>query len=629
MRIRYRYIVAVLILISFSGIGLAKTDVTDPEYADIQSRVLKLHETVVVNEDFTTVTTTEISLQALTEKAAKSLKDRTFSYSTSIEEFEVLEAYTLKSDGTKIQVPEDNYQVTVNKGNGDSAAIFSDRTKVTIVFPDFEENDASYVRMKSTETEPMFPGHFAESRSFWTETAYDDVKITLDLPAAVKYKFEARGLKHTESTKKARKLITMNYKQEKPLKSDRFDFSVWNSEDSIGYAISTFMDYESIALAYGDRAMPKAVPTERVKELAREVVGGEEEQLEQAKLLYEWVSTNITYAGNCIGVGAVVPHDTDFILDNKMGDCKDHATLLQAMNTAVGIPSTQALINSGSSYSLPKIPMVSSVNHVITYYPEWDKFVDSTSSYMPFDHISRSIADKPVLLVEDYKSAKKTPKQEPGTNYQLVESNMKVGKDGSVSGDIKVSVKGRPAISMRANWRQATKQQIDDWLENAFSSQNQKGSATATYDDAEPMLSTFSLAIDFKSPEFIKTSGTNGFYPGALLSTPMSIYSLLDYSQEPMTGEDMACGSGHSIERLKYEFPEDLKIIAVPDDFEVNENNIFYKADFELNKNILTVIREVNDSTPGNVCSSDFYNKQRLTLVDVYETLDSQIIYQH
>ena len=77
---------------------------------------------------------------------------------------------------------------------------------------------------------------------------------------------------------------------------------------------------------------------------------------ERARLLYEWVSRNITYGGNCIGVGAVVPRDLDVVLDNRMGDCKDHATLLQSLWSAAGLRSEQVLVNAGEQYDLARRP---------------------------------------------------------------------------------------------------------------------------------------------------------------------------------------------------------------------------------------------------------------------------------
>ena len=37
-----------------------------------------------------------------------------------------------------------------------------------------------------------------------------------------------------------------------------------------------------------------------------------------------------------MGIGAVVPRDMDVVLDAKMGDCKDHATVMQALLASHG-----------------------------------------------------------------------------------------------------------------------------------------------------------------------------------------------------------------------------------------------------------------------------------------------------
>lgn len=599
------------------------------EYVELQSRYTKLYEFYVVHDDFTVERITELEIKALTESAAKKLKTRKFSHSTSIEEMEILEAYTVKSDGTKIEVPEDNYQVTVNRGNGSGGAIFSDRTSITVVFPDLEKDDSTYVKLKNLQTEPMFAKNFSESRYFWSQTAYDDVRINFDLPGGLAFKHQVRGMKEKIKNKNGRKLIRLTYRNAKPVKIKRSDFSVWDESREAGYALSTFMDYQSVAKAYGDRASPKAIPTDRVKKLAKKIVAKEKDRKIQARLLYNWVASNITYAGNCIGVGAVVPHDTDFILNNKMGDCKDHATLLEALFTSTGIKSTQALINSGSSYSLPEIPMVTSVNHVINYIPEWDKFVDSTNSSMPFDRLSFALGDKPVLLVDNFKSGQKTPPSQFGDNHQEVDSTMKILADGSVEGDIHLKLLGQPAIGARHSWRDVTQEQEDRWLESVFSSNNQIGHATMMKDDPEPLQSDFSYSFEFKRPEFILSKGAGGFYIGPLANASLGIYALLNYSKEEIEDYDTTCTSGYSIERLVYEFPKGMKILAKPDNFEIEENHIKFLASYELEGRKLKVVRELSDSTPGNVCSAETVNRQRQTLIKISEHLKTQVVYQH
>ena len=336
----------------------------EQEYLELQSRIIKMRLDYKLNDDFTMESIIEMEVQALTDDMVKRIKRREFSHSTSIEKLEVLEAYTHKTDGKKIPVPKGNYQVTVNKGKGEASAMFSDRTQVSIVFPELEKNDSVYYRVKRTETEPMFPGHFSISDLFYNQIAQDDAQVRFDLPEELKFNYEVRKMKEKSYTKGGRRIIELSYQNKKPVKDDRKNFSVWDESKEAGYALSNFPDYKTIAKAYAERALPKAVPTDRIKQLANEILKDEKDKRAQARLLYDWVATNISYAGNCIGVGAVVPHDTDVILDNRMGDCKDHATLLEALYRSVGIESEQALINSGSVYQLPKIPLVTSVNHV-------------------------------------------------------------------------------------------------------------------------------------------------------------------------------------------------------------------------------------------------------------------------
>lgn len=601
----------------------------DLEYVELQARYTKYDVDYIVHNDFTVEKTYEAEIKALTDKAAEKLKKRNFSHSTSIEKFEVIEAYTKKADGSRIEVPKNNYQVTINKGNGDHNAIFSDRTRITIVFPDLEKNDSVHIKVKTVETEPMFPKNFSASQYFWSQRAYDDVKIHFDLPEDLAFRYQVRGMTEKTTTGKGRRLIELTYQSPKPIKIKRGDFSVWDDEKEAGYELSTFTDYASLAKAYGEKALAKAIPTERVKTLAKEIIGTEENKKEQARLLYDWVATNISYGGNCIGVGAVVPRDTDVILDNRMGDCKDHATLLQAMYNSVGIESIQALVNSGSSYSLPAIPTISAINHVINYLPEWDMFVDSTNSSLPFDQLSFSLSDKPALLVKNFKSDMRTPATKPGDNHQEISSTMHIQPDGSVKGDIHLTMKGLPAIELRKAWRHATKEEEVEWLKETFSSQNKIGSATMQKDDPVPLASTFNYTIDFDKPEFILAKGTGGFYAEPLISTPMAIDAIVNYSNEDIDGYEVACTNGSSVERLTYAFPENMKILALPDNIELEENNIYFKALYKLKNNTLTVVREINDSTPGNVCSAETINRQRQTLIKIADNMKAQVIYQH
>jgi hypothetical protein len=606
----------------------AYADTPDAETdAELDYRITRFYQDYYLNDDFTSSLDSHIAVKVLTEKSIENLKTTSISYSTSIEKVDVLDAYTLKADGKKLVVPKDNFQLKINKGNKDGGPVYSDRTSLTIVFPDVAVNDTVYFSYKTTQTEPMFPKHFTAQGLFSRQSAYDDAKVTINVPAALDFKHQVREMDENISQKGNRKIITLTFKNPKPKKNERKDYSVWDMESVPGFALSTFKDYESIAAAYGERASPKAAPTDRVKKLAKDIIGKTRDRKEKTKLLYNWVATNITYAGNCIGVGAVVPHDTDFILDNKMGDCKDHATLLQALLTAEEIPSTQALINSGSSYQLPTIPMVSSVNHVINYLPEFNLFVDSTSQTTPFTMLPFSIAGKPVLLVDNFQAGMKTPVQKAGENKQVMDTVLHIQPDGSVKGTISMKLSGVPAVSARSGWRDVTTEQEKNWIESVFGNQGVKGIGSITKEDPEPLENSFNYSIEFEKKGFIQSAGAGAFYISPLISTPASIYAFADYPNEPFT-HPSTCSNGTSIETYTYHFPDNIKVLAVPDNFDINAHHLHFKATYELDKNILKVSKSMEDTTPGNVCAPEVLNPQRELLIKVAENLSSQVVYK-
>lgn len=189
------------------------------------------------------------------DRALENARDASVTYSTSIEQAEVIEAYTLKADGKRIDAPKSNYQVKVNRGKDNESPVFSDRTTLTVVFPEVEVGDTVVFSYKLSQTEPMFPGHFSEQEFYPRTEAYDDVRVRIDASASLWTWFEARQLTETEnSAKEGRRVVEWTYRNSQPAKSNRTDYSIYDVEKEPGFAISTFKSHAEIAEAYGARA---------------------------------------------------------------------------------------------------------------------------------------------------------------------------------------------------------------------------------------------------------------------------------------------------------------------------------------------------------------------------------------
>lgn len=596
---------------------------------DLQTRFGHYYVTHLINEDGTAVESYEWSQTILKDAALESSKRASVGYSTSAQKAEVIAAYTLKADGRRIDVPKDNYQVEVNSGKGKDSPVYSDWTTLTVVFPDVAVGDSVVFSYKVTQTEPMFPNNYSTKEYFYDQVAYDDVRVRFDYPSSLWVQYEARGMKEVANEAiGGHKIVEWTYSNPQPVKTERRNFSVFDPDKEVGYSFSTFKTYADIASAYGARALPKAVPSERITRLAAEIVNGKKDKSDQARALYEWVATNITYAGNCIGIGAVVPRDVSFILDNKMGDCKDHATLLQSLLAARGIKSTQALVNAGSVYELPKIPVVSVVNHVINYLPELDLFVDSTSDFTPFGMLPFDDQDKPVLLVEGFKVGVKTPVPRLGSNLYETKNTIKIASDGSISGSVEIFQTGQGAAATRAWARKITRNDEEDLVKDVFRNQGMIGSGKFEKDDPTTLEDTYHYKAGFNAEKYIKLPGAGAFSISPPLGIAVSLQSSLQSAMEHEKEASATCGSGIAVEDYVIELPKKLKVLSIPDNLKVGNDFLSYTANYKLKGSVLIVKRKLDDRTKGNVCSPQYFEEYKKIAEKVMDNLKEQVLYK-
>ncbi len=594
---------------------------------DIASRYEKYAIEYRLNTDGSTVETREFAMTVLKEPAIEQLKESTISYSASIQTLEILHAYTRKAGGARVDVPNNNFQVVENKGKEQDAPVFSDRVRMTVVFPDVAVGDTVIIAYRLVDKEPMFPGMFSVANTFSRAYPYDAVTIKFDMPSTLWAQYEAREMAEQVTESDGRKIIEWRYQNKNPIRDKRRNYSVYDLEQEPGYAFSTFRSYQQIAEAYGARALPKAVVSERVRKLADEIIGKEKQPREQARLLYEWVATNITYAGNCIGVGAVVPHDIDFILDNRMGDCKDHATLLQALLQAKGIESIQALINAGSSYRLPRIPVVSTVNHVINYLPAMDLYVDSTSATTPFGMLPYSAIGKPVLWVTGFKPETRTPIPPPGQNRQAMKTTIKIAEDGSMSGTVDVKLQGVFAVAMRDRLRDLPREVEEEIVKNVFEGQGLVGSGHFEKEDAKALRASYGYKASFEVKDYLQRPGAGAFAVAPIFFSQAPIAMYAQAAVEQIEEFDVACYSGSTIEEYRIEFPKGMKILSVPKNSHFKNEFMAYKATYLLKGRTLTVRREVDDQTQGATCSPAIQQAEKELAKKLQSDLRTQVVY--
>ncbi len=114
--------------------------------------------------------------------------------------------------------------------------------------------------------------------------------------------------------------------------------------------------WQQIGAWYQDLAAHRADPSPEIAARAHAVADGERDFFPRLQRITEYIQKNIRYFIIEVGIGGQQPHFASDIYRNQFGDCKDKATLLISMLSAVGIQANYVLVDTERGTIDPKVP---------------------------------------------------------------------------------------------------------------------------------------------------------------------------------------------------------------------------------------------------------------------------------
>jgi hypothetical protein len=131
-----------------------------------------------------------------------------------------------------------------------------------------------------------------------------------------------------------------------------------------GIAAPTEGTWKSIGqwykLLYNDRI----VATPEITAKATELTAGKTDFYDKTEAIGEFVQKQVRYFAIELGIGGYQPHYAADIFRNRYGDCKDKATLLTAMLSAIGVHATLVIVDTSRGVIDPDAPSIVG-NHAI------------------------------------------------------------------------------------------------------------------------------------------------------------------------------------------------------------------------------------------------------------------------
>jgi transglutaminase-like putative cysteine protease len=583
----------------------------------------KFHQHVEISNDGTFRQTNEIQISLRTAAGAKGAAQIPLAFSESLQTLEILEAYTLRPDGVRVDVKPDAI-FTQASPLAVSAPMFSDIMYRIVVFPEPALGGKLVLKTRINQSLPFFPGQYSFFEGFTSTVEHVDTQVTISAPKDYALKFDSRGLLGGElQQEEGRYHWTWRYTNPKPRKPELFE--VAETDFGAYLAVSSFADWAQLGKAYLARGEAQSQASDALMKLATSITKSTKDRRQQTRLVHEWVAKNIRYVGVFLGLGGFVPRTTAQIIETKYGDCKDHTALTIALLRALGIDSTPALIQLGNAFELPKVPVIGAFNHVIVYVPEFDLYLDGTSQFDAWNILPDGIAGKPTLLTGTGKVGA-TPKSKANLNSANSVITLNVAADGTINGQSVTETSGAPEAALRARLAFIPSGQQETWTSSWIKRAGPK--ATATLKKSMPLDHTTPLIFEMKFvvEDMIPLGSPGAFMlPKWLTEFPVSELVGANAQVDKRT-TSFACNSDSRSEEFEISLPKNVKVHALPKPIIFQGKTIRFESSYRQMGNVIFAKRRVVRDRPSAVCGPEMWDETQQLAIAISRDARGQVL---
>lgn len=545
-----------------------------------------------------------IEMTAANDLAARQLGQIPIVFSESLDKVEILEARTVKADGEKLDVQLDAIRTELMPGAG-NFPMFNDMRRMVIIFPSVAAGDSVVYRLKRRRVKPYFPGYFMNQAFYLPTVAVDEAVQTVRLPPKSVPQVENHGLVVNHSASAGGEVLEWRYANDNPIKEDRGTLAPLDRFPRV--LVSTFPDWQTLSRAYASMALPKVAVTPEIEAKAEEITKGATSKRDEVERLYNWVTTEVRYVALFLGMGGIEPHESGQILANRYGDCKDHAVLFAAMLKARGIDSELVLINGSNGYSLPQVPTIANFNHMITYVPSLDLYLDTTSGMVRFGQLPLGDYGKPVLHVTAKGAAPTvTPLPPPDNAVTTLTTDATLAPDGTMTGNSTVQASGLFADLLRRSGTGILSIGLERGASQSLSNLGQRGEGSFDKPD-DPHLLTADYRISGRfsleaRPEILEGEAFSPPAGHAVLPRPGDLLNGALFARTA-SEEATMCLPGRQISILSLTLPPGRKLASLPKERTIAGTDAEYSVHWQQQGDKVTVRREYVSRTKGPLCA--------------------------
>lgn len=561
-------------------------------------------EDIAVDAQGFSTATVHAEIVANNAAAAQQLGQQVLRYSEALSDLDVLEAYTVKPDGTRIPVSTAAIYSQLPQG-APQVPMFDDQRQKVVVFPDVEAGDTVDLTFRRRDKTPFLPGQFMFQQSFPRSVTYDNVDVTITAPKSYPLVTETHEIEFDRRDSGNDAVYHWHYAGGDASAQDTSLLSPFAR--SPRFLASSLKDYDALARAFASILIPATKVTPKVQALADQVTQGLSDRRLEAQKLYEWVSRHIRYVGIEVGAGAIVAHDADVVLTNGYGDCKDHVALYSALLKAKGIASDFVLINLGNEYALPSTALLGELNHAITWLPEFGLYADTTAAVAPFGTLPFQEYGKSVIHATSSGVAlHHVPILAPGLATITTRTTAQLDASGKMSGTSTITATGPFSLLLRQIGLGIEAVGPDRAAAEIIRRANAEGTGSFTLAPPNELGPSYSLASSWSfGPYAWIAQGRRFVMPNGIPVLGVAGDNLVGplFNVNLKSSETIPCYSGHAVEEIALEAPAGWHFLQSPPDGNLRLPHVSFSAHWWTVGNTLNLRREFTSTVDQALCS--------------------------
>ncbi len=525
-----------------------------------------------------------IVVKILNEKGIDKWKESSLSINQYREKLIVETAEIVKANGSKVKAEQNGGQ---------------------LVFTKLEKNDGIVIIYR---IESYAYGRMA--REFWeknyfnlfvpVEKANYELLVAKNIPLTI----EAHNFTSNPKTKEVEdfKLYSWEMTNVAPLKDETYMSSL--SDCGMVLHVSTVPDWKEITNWYGDVSATQAKQDYEVKKLVAELFPTSKKytETEKARVIYEWILKNIRYSSVSFRQSGYVPQRASKVIQTKLGDCKDLATLYAAIAREIGIKANLVLVNTRDNGDMNMLLPSMDFNHCIVKIMADGKpwYLELTDPHLPFGSLPNSDLKATALDIPFNEAVTSKPFTLNPTNRKSDLRNVKIQVQVQSRGDLNINVvgvnSGSNASSLRGSYLNLPEDDCIKKMQNTVADHftNTVSVKSTNFGNFEALTDTFQFranyavkneVIEIGDIKTIKVPFYNSFFKSNAFQEETRTQDVNYWEYEDTDGYT---------DEVNITLPDGKQFNDIPKDKLFNFNNSVYTLKYvKKSPNALQVLREI------------------------------------